>query len=484
MDRLFYNANIYSHPEADSILISDNRIVQIGKYEQLKNDMSDSDCAEMTDLEGIWIYPGFHDSHLHLVMTGQALNCANLSQASSIAEIQELLRDQKGSVIHGMGWNQENLNEKRMPERADLDEVSQTRPIVIERSCTHILAANTAAMKKAGVYHEDGIFREDECSVFMPMLEENESELIESAVEHCLKKGITCVQPADLKDTNYLRRLPLYKNASEKIRIHHQINLTDRKEIEKLLKIIPDYQTDTHTFGPFKGFADGSLGGRTAWMKEDYHDDPGSRGICTMSREKMDEFVKTCRDLDQQVVFHAIGDQAIQQILEVYEKYQDPGNSLRWGILHVQITDEEILRRFRDQHILAFLQPVFWKADQPILISRVGEKKAETSYAFGRLNRDTAVMLGTDCPIEDCDVFQNMFYAMNSQDPLSLQEAVKCYTENAAYSAFMEDRLGKLEPGYLADLTFLDRELTDPSQENRPEVVNTMVNGKLSHPFE
>lgn len=478
MKTLLFNAHIYAHPDDTALLINDARIEKTGTLETLQNESD-----ECVDAKGAWIYPGFHDSHLHLIMTGQALSCAPLQNARSMKDIQTLVQEQidkSERVVHGMGWNQEDLNEKRMPTRTDLDAVSADIPIVIERSCTHILTANSAAMQKAGCWKEDGIFSEDDCLPFMKLLEENEEEQLNAAVDHCLEKGLTAVQPADLKSGNWRRRLPLYKKASEKIRIHHQVNITDPKEMREFMGAFEAYRTPTHTYGPFKGFADGALGGRTAWMQEDYADDPGNRGIRTMDEAAMDAFVRSCKELDRPVVFHAIGDQAIRQILDVFARYQDAENTLRWGILHVQITDADLVQRLIDQHICVYAQPVFWKADQAVVESRVGKEKAATSYAFGTLKRGTHLSMGTDCPIEDCDVFENAYWALHMPHALTMDEIRSAVTEESAYMSHQENELGKIEPGFLADLTFLDQEWTETS---RPEVLGTMVNGKLNTKF-
>lgn len=477
MKTALIHAHIYLHPDADALLIEDERIAAFGNTEDIA-----AQADEVIDVKETWIYPGLHDSHLHLAMTGQALACADLSKAESIADIQKLLKKeiQKGGTVHGMGWNQENLSEKRMPTRVDIDAVSSDIPIVIERSCTHILSANTAAMQQAGLWHEDGIFSEDDCLPFMPLLEANEEGEIEQAVEHCLDCGLSCVQIADLKSGNWRRRLPIYQRLSKKIRIHHQVNITDPDEMKEFLEAFEQYKTPTHTIGPFKGFADGALGGRTAWMQDDYADDPGNRGICTMEYEEMDRFVKTCQGLNRPVIFHAIGDAAIRQILDIFEKYQDDQNTGRWGILHVQITDEDLLARLGNQKILIYAQPVFWKADQNVVEARVGKKKAQSSYAFGTLYRKTHLSMGTDCPIEDCNPIENAKWARALPDALVPEEIIRAYTIESAYSAGMEQELGRIEPGYLADLTFFDQAWTT---ENSPQVMNVMVNGQLRYPF-
>lgn len=434
------------------------------------------DAASRIDACGTHVYPGFHDSHCHLLMTGQSLLDADLTGCRSIPEIQALLSRQPGPVIHGMGWNQEVLAEGRMPEARDLDAVSTEKPIIIERSCTHILSANTKAMELAGMKNASGIFAEDDCRPFIALLEGNEAAQVQRAVDHFLASGVTAVQLADLKEHNWRRLLPVYAEAAERIRIHHQVNITDPGEMRAFRDAFAAYRSPTHTFGPFKGFADGALGGRTAFMKHDYADDPGNRGICTMGREEMEAFIKAANGLGHPAIFHAIGDAAIQQVIDSFKAAGDPG--LRNGIIHVQITDEDMLRQINDGNLQAYVQPVFKKADLPILQDRVAGALARSSYAFDCLDR---ISLGTDSPIEDCSPMQNLAYAICKPHALSLEQALQAYTQGSAWSAGLENDLGKIAPGYLADLVFLDGPIIEG---NWPAVANTMVDGRLSHPFE
>ncbi len=277
---------------------------------------------------------------------------------------------------------------------------------------------------------------------------------------------MTTVQIADLKTGNWRKLLPLYRDASQRIRIHHQVNITDPKEMEDFLREARLYETNTHTFGPFKGFADGSLGGRTAWLGREYADEPGNFGEPCMTEEEMETFVEACDRLNRPVIFHAIGDAAIRQVLAVYRRH--PG--MKQGILHLQITDEAILQDLERLQTDCMVQPVFWRSDRNIVEQRVGTRMARTSYAFGWMASHARVSLGTDCPIEDCDPLENIRWAVSMPGGLSEKQALTAYTEGSAWAMGRSRDLGKLAPGYLADIVFV-RDGT---------VTGVMVNGQMT----
>lgn len=193
------------------ILVDGNRIAALGTPAMIRS-MAGPD-ARILDVQKSMALPGFNDSHMHLRMTGQMLTGCRLDTAGSITEIQSILRSCHEPFVHGMGWDQENLLEKRMPERRDLDAVNPDIPIVCERYCTHILTANTAAMKLAGVWREDGIFQEAACEPLLEALDSQAARHIQAGVDHCLARGLTTVQIADLKTGNWRKLLPLYRDA-------------------------------------------------------------------------------------------------------------------------------------------------------------------------------------------------------------------------------------------------------------------------------
>jgi hypothetical protein len=196
------------------------------------------------------------------------------------------------------------------------------------------------------------------------------------------------------------------------------------------------------------------------------------------------------------VITHAIGDGAIQSVIETYSKIMDDGdNTLRHGIVHNQITTREQLERIAELKIPVMYQPIFLQSDIPIINDRIGDELAETSYAFNTLYKLGApVSLSTDSPVEDCNPFENIYLAVNRKrldgtpeegyypdENMSLEDAIDGYTIMSAYNEFKEDWKGRLKPGFVADMIVLDRDIfTIPTMEIKDVMVEqTIVDGKV-----
>lgn len=482
-----------------ALLLEDNIILKTGSDIEILSEKNDT----ILDLKGKVVLPAFNDSHMHISMLGEVLCDIDLSSCRSIKEIQETILSFYNAhpdvfLLHGIGWNQDMLIEKRMLEKKDLDQILPHVPMVMERVCTHILTVNQAMIEQTSLPdsfdQRSGIAKENECVPFLKKIHQKLKETIrqhlETVADHCLAHGITSLQTADMKDDNFEEIFEVYEQFSkqEKIRLCHQFNIEDPKAIDRLLNMKPE-NPDFHQIGPIKLFMDGSLGARTALLKRPYTDDPDTTGIQVMSDQKFDEMLRYAKEHHLQVVTHAIGDQAIQKVLDHYKKYQDANNSLRWGIVHVQITDQALIDQFRNQNVLALIQPIFLEYDLHIVEERVGKDLASTSYAFRSLPN---ISLGTDSPVEQVDPMKNLHcalfrqdyaywpkYGWNMQESLSLKDALAAYTQGSAFVQFKEDRLGKIAPGYLADLVVLDQDIfQDPELLLKTHVLATMCNGK------
>jgi predicted amidohydrolase YtcJ len=229
-------------------------------------------------------------------------------------------------------------------------------------------------------------------------------------------------------------------------------------------------------------------------LRSDYADMPGTRGVAVYEYAELSELVKAVHASGRSLAVHAIGDGAIQMVLDSFEeafKEYKPGD-IRHGVVHAQITDLAMLRRFKALGVMAYVQPIFIRADSRIASARTGSI-ASSSYAFKTL-RDMGVRtpFGTDCPVEAFDPFQNLFCAVTRKGPdgypeggfnageaVPIDEAVKAYTSDGAYASYEENIKGIIKPGYYADMAMLSRNIFDEGPEAilRAEAVTTVFNG-------
>ena len=509
---------------AQALYAEDGVIQAVGTEEEVltaagKRDGSGNglDGAEIIDLEGRTVIPGINDSHMHLLNVGMDFATAPITGVSSVDEmverVKEFVRQNPETAkqgIAGKGWNQDLfIGEKRMPGRYDLDRISTEVPVVLQRICGHVAAANSKAIELLGLdqkmrHVDGGTIETDENGMPTGIFTENAMELVNglipkytleddkrmflNAAEYAVAHGITSVQSNDVgnafisRDDTFRMLHEIYDEGLCPLRYRHQACIQSLEEFRECVEN-GEFKHGVYkdpkrlALGPLKLFKDGSLGGRTAAMRKEYQDDPGNRGVECITKEEMDEF---CRLAD------AAGIQAIEDVIESYEKVLHDGkNPLRHALIHCQITDREMMERIAGDDILICYQPIFLDYDMHVVTDRCGEELSSTSYAFGTAKElGIHVSYGTDSPVEDCNPFPNLYSAVTRKDQkgwpeggffpeerVDIEDAVDAYTIGSAYNEFAEDFKGRLKPGYLADMAVLDTDIFTC----RPEEIRTIL---------
>jgi len=529
MKKIFYNGKIYQNRGkfAQAMLVDNGIIKEIGTNDEI---LTLNDNFKLIDLQNKTVIPGFNDSHLHLEGLGYRLSNLMLNELKSIDEIiiksKEYIDNNKiRDILLGNGWNQDYfIDEKRLLNRHDLDRISTDIPIVFTRVCGHILVANTKALEILGIDENtsdieggkilreeggfpNGVFCENAMKIFNKLLNtatvKQRKKYINIAMAHALENGVTSVQTNDVKVDNYMDVLDAYKELEEEgklnIRVTHQCAFEDVSSISKFIDDLNDYEYDTNfnKIGPIKIFADGSLGARTAYLSEYYVDNFGNRGVNIYTDKELDELTKFIDEKGKQMLIHAIGDGAIRQVLNSYGKIINNKNDRRHGIVHLQITDEEILNKMKELDCLALVQPIFLNYDIHIVEDRVGEKLANSSYAFNTLIKNGVhLSLGTDAPVEDLNPFNNLYCAVNRKDlngypdeswneseKMDIYDAIDAYTLESAYVSFEEGIKGRLEKNYYADFVVLDEDIFEINSEKIKDIkaLMTVVNGEIAY---
>jgi predicted amidohydrolase YtcJ len=533
---VIHNAKVYLERGSftQAVLVHDDRIAATGTNEEI---ISKAPGVERINAEGGLLLPGFNDSHLHLYAVGRNKYRIQANGVTSVDELVERgrnlidrIKPPKGSVVSGTGWNQDIFTgEKRIPNRHDIDRISTEHAVIISRICGHSLCCNSLAMKMAGITRDSvcnesgqieldengeplGIFGEGTAlykirDMIPSFTQEQIEEQLLYAMRHALENGITSAGSRDVIDDNYQSIVDAYIKLFTEHNLHLRVSLQCTIENDTVFNefIKRGWVTRSSmghpylTMGASKLFADGSLGSRTAYMRKPYLDAPSTRGFKIHSQEEMDALVLKNHKNGFQVIVHAIGDAAIEETLNAFEKANGGHtNELRHGLVHCQITDLPLLRRMADNGILAFMQPIFLTHDLYMLEDRVGKELASTSYAHETMNKlGIKAVYGTDSPVESMSPLECIDCAVNRHDVkngypeegfypsecVDVYTAVDAYTTGGAYAEFAEDYKGRIKAGYLADMTLLDRDIfTIPRKEIRKaQVLWTMVGGIMAY---
>lgn len=521
---LIRNGKIYIESGVfhDYMILEDGFILETGTGEpQIEAD-------EVKDLEGRTVIPGLNDNHLHLFTLGDQGMTLRLQDATSIEEIiqrgKDYLKDHpETTFLFGVGWNQDYLEDGRMPTREDLDQISTEIPVMLERVCIHIATINTKLMEMMGIDKDTeiqgGTIGKDEQGEINGILEEAakfsaialkptftdqdiEDRLL-WGIRHAVKSGLTSIGSCDIMDgsVSYERMFPILKKLSESgqmpLRYYGQFNITDPEELKRYLETY--YHDDAHYSdrfykGALKLFADGSLGARTALLLEPYSDDPSTKGVVFLSREQLKELHDIAHHQGVRVLTHSIGDGAITNTIDTIVSL-DEKNEMRHGIVHYQITNEAIWERVKEHNIPVLLQPCFLNYDIDMAPKRVGPERARVSYAFNSnyQNYPLGTSFGTDCPVEDLNPFENIYFAVTRQnlkgDPaegyfpeerMSVEDAIDAYTISTSFGEGHEEIKGRLKKGYVADFVVLSDDIftIEPSKIKDLYAVESYVGGE------
>ncbi len=541
MVKVIYNAKVYVEKGCykEAILVEDGYIKAVGDNTEILQ-AADAACRAsdsekvLIDCKGRTVIPGLNDSHMHFMLLGETHNQAMIEGAKSIDEMVEICRkfaaehpENVKEGLHAMGWNQDEFEgESRFPDRHDLDKISTEYPICLERICGHIVSVNSKLIEmldmdspefKEGDFllgedgKPNGIFTENGCNIAKRIIPdftlEQRKKIIKETMDYAASLGLTSVQSNDVGTTfmdgpaafKLLREI--YEKGEGKVRYRHQVCFNDLAAFEDYLEngefAKGEYPKDSWlTLGPLKLFKDGSLGARTALLKGEYLGQPGNHGLEWISEPDMEKYCQLAKKHNLQVVTHVIGDEAAASTMRCYKNaFVDGKNKLRHALVHCQLTDEEILKDIKDSDILVMAQPIFINYDLHVVEKLVGKELASTSYAFGRMIRDGVhLSYGTDCPVEDCNPFPNIYTAVARKDlsgfpeegfypeeRVDVETAIDAYTYESAYAEFMEDVKGRLKPGYYADLVVLDKDIFTCDTEEIKDIkpVLTMVGGQV-----
>lgn len=531
MDLILYNGSIITMdeecPKASAVAIKNGRVVAVGCDTDIMKLTSEN--TKVFDLQMKTVVPGFNDSHLHNVKYGIFSNCCDLSKCASLHELIDVTRKfiydnsiKPGSWVIGTGWNQDLFDVKVYPAKLDLDLISKDHPIVMFRCCSHLLLANSKALEILGIDENTpqvnggyfdvnlGLFRETAKELVQVSIKSYDvptlKSIIKKACEDLLKQGITSIHTDDFNmSVDYKRIIQAYSELAEEgdlpVRITQQCLVVNQEGLEGFIDC--DYKglniNDFYRIGPVKILADGSLGARSAALREPYADQASTKGILIHNEHELKKMVETCQKFGYYVAIHCIGDKALELAIDSidYARQKYPNTSLRHGIVHCQITDDNLLNRIKEMDLLVYAQPIFLNYDLHIVEDRVGKDLASTSYNFGRLiHNGVHLSMGTDSPVEKFNPMENIYCAVTRKDmngypkegfyheqSITVEESIKAYTLESAYCSYEENIKGKIKIGYFADMAVLSDDIYNISNDQLLdiEVEMTIVDGIIQY---
>jgi predicted amidohydrolase YtcJ len=476
----------------EAVAVRDGRIVRIASAYDV--DFLVGTDTRVVDLDGRVVLPGFVDAHTHLSMVGRRLVHADLGVGSRVAAL-DRLRERAVDVtvedagdgedrqpwVQGFGYDESRWDDDRYLSRADLDDVSDSLPVVAFREDMHVAGVNSVALDRLDLAPGDhagdvqvesgeptGVLVETAVDAVWDAVSPSKTEtrrLLIAAQRHANERGVTGVH--DMVRASHAPAVYRDLAAADELTLRVRLNYwADHLDALREVGLATNHGAGLVRVGAIKTYTDGSFGGRTAKLSEPY-DDADTRGQWVVPPEELEAIVREATDAGFQVAAHAIGDEAVDAVLDAVAAVDrdhagedgEGGGARRHRIEHAELADDTAIERMAELGVVASVQPNFlkWAGEDGLYHRRLGDRRVRTNRY--RLMADAGVPLafGSDCmPL---DPLLGVHYAVNApheDQRLSLTEALRAYTGGGAYAGFDEDRLGTLAVGNCADLVALD----------------------------
>jgi predicted amidohydrolase YtcJ len=511
-----------ARPRVSAVVVRSGVVVAVGDDNEVR--AAAGPGVEAIDLRGRTATPGLNDAHCHPMLVGFALNDLALATPPNhgVADIVELVRSAAtarpaGQWIIGRGYDHAALADGRHPTRADLDPVSPDHPVLLFRMCHHVGAANSRALALAGIDrntpdpdggridrddHGDptGVVRETALTMVQRAIGDPTVEQLAEAIERAgrayLAAGITSVAEAGI-------------DRPEELRAYQDLRLRGRLPVRTYLMMMLDENLDNLTrlgvttgfgdpwlrIGPVKLFSDGSLGGRTARLRRPYEGNPDNVGLWMMPPDELKAKVLRAHHEGFQVAIHAIGDAAIDLVLDAYEEAQALAprpTAPRHRIEHCSIVDEATISRIGRLGVVAVPGTTFLRYFKDAYVDALGLERPSHAYGLASFARHGVVAAASSdapvVPLSAAEGLQTMVTRHDRQgrpvwpdEAVTLDAALRAYTVNGAYASFEERSKGALAPGMLGDVAVWETDLREvpPDEMASVRVDLTIADGKV-----
>jgi len=526
-DAVFTDGRIYTgvdgQPTAELVAVRDGRIVYVGDRDNAAPLIGPG--TETHSLGSAVMFPGFTDSHAHIIGVGSRERNLNLEGTTSITDLQARVaaaaEDATASLIFGRGWIETHWPEERFPTASDLDAVESDRPVILIRADGHALVANSAAIEAVGYTADtpdpeggailkdatgapNGMMIDTAMAPFAALQGEPEGEeramLYQLGADVMAASGWTGVHDMSVTYADVDIMSDLAEAGRFPIRVSVYANPED---YDAVASGFPRVEANGRVIANgVKFYMDGALGSRGAALLSPYDDAPEITGLFLSEEARAEAMMQRALQDGVQLAIHAIGDAGNREVLNWMEDSlaaippQDRTTAdPRWRVEHAQVLHPDDIPRFGALGIIASMQPSHAIGDLHFAASRIGLQRLEGAYAWRSLI-DTGARIagGSDAPVErgeariefyaaavrrDLNGFADVYWGLDQA--LDRQTALKLFTLWPAYATFQEDELGTIEVGKIADFSVFDRDLmTVPDLELRDaRPVMTVVDGDI-----
>ncbi len=500
----------YSQPLAEAIAIKKDRIIKVGTNAEVGQFIGKR--TRIVKLQGKTVFPGFIDAHVHVVDFGRFLMWLDLRGAESVAEMQRRLSERVkktpvGQWILGRGWNQKCFKEKRFPHLSEIDTASPSNPVVLYHERDMICAVNSRGLELAGITESTvapaggvidkdpetgkplGILRDTATDLAWKAVPEPRQDELLKATRLALNKmaevGLTSIHwlLSSENEISIVKKLRSSRNLPIRVYVIIPVNLLDEAAMVNIIG------NPWLRIGGVMLSADEYLASKTAALLQPYQNKPGDTGKLLCSQDELINATYRILETGLQPVIHAVGDRAIDVALTAIERNtKSHGNTVRFRIEHGAVLNESLIDRMEKQQVIVSVQPRVMLSEFSVwsATDSLGARRARWLYPLKTLiGKGVRVIGGSDCPMEPLNPLLGMQDAVLREyfreERLSIEQALRMYTVDAAYSTNEESSKGSIEAGKLADLTVLSNDplTTAPNQISNINVEMTIVAGNI-----
>jgi predicted amidohydrolase YtcJ len=526
-DLIITNARIWTvdkaRPQAESLAVLRDRIVAVGSATEV--DAWHGPQTKVIDAQGKLLLPGFNDAHLHLVDGGDHLQSVQLQDAASPEEFARRIGERarttpKGEWVTGGDWDEQKWSPPNLPTKELIDPVTPETPVWVNRHDGHESLANSVTLQLANITSKTpdppggeivrdsqgnptGVLRDAAqelvSKVMPPMSRDHRLKSIHRALEYAASLGVTSLQHMNPEYDDVKAYAALEEQGALTARIYVAPMETGWKDQAKI-GVRHAFGTSFLRMGAVKGYADGSLGSETAYFFDPYTDAPNSRGLLSDEMHPPSAMRQQLQGADAaglQLCVHAIGDQAISMILDIFEHIEKANGKRdrRWRIEHSQHMAAKDFARYARLGVIASVQPYHAIDDGRWAENRIGPERIKRTYAFRTfLESGVRLAFGTDWPVAPLSPMWGIYAAVTRatldgknrggwvpEQKLTVAESVEAYTLGSAYAEFQEKEKGSITPGKLADFVVLSDDIfkIPPAAIKDVKVEATFVGGKV-----